>query len=80
LRRSPALRAHPLSRAACVVLHPEDALALGLGHGSNATVSGVTLPVEISKRVPRGGAWIETGHSVTAALPHYGSALDIAKV
>jgi len=79
LRRSPALKAHPLSRAAGVVLHPEDALALGLGHGSNAGVSGITLPVEISKRVPRGCAWIETGHLVTAGLPPYGSALDIAK-
>ncbi|MEO7430501.1 MAG: NADH-quinone oxidoreductase subunit NuoG [Dokdonella sp.] len=79
LRRSPALRAHPLSRSACVTVHPEDALALGVGHGANVTVSGVVLPVAISMRVPRGGAWIESGHSVTSALPAYGSALDITK-
>jgi NADH-quinone oxidoreductase subunit G len=79
LRRSPALQAHPLARAACVVLHPEDALALGLGHGANARVSGVALPVELSTRVPRGGAWIETGHAATATLPPYGAALDIVK-
>ena len=33
LRRLLAVQAHPLNRAACVTLHPEDALALGLGHG-----------------------------------------------
>ncbi len=79
LRRSPALQAHPLSRAACVTLHPEDALALGLGHGASAKVSGVELPVELSTRVPRGGAWIEAGHSATSSLPPYGAALDIVK-
>ncbi|MEO5561479.1 MAG: NADH-quinone oxidoreductase subunit NuoG [Dokdonella sp.] len=80
LRRSPALQAHPLSRAACVTLHPEDALALGLGHGVQTQVCGVTLPVELSMRVPRGAAWIEAGHSATATLPPYGAALDIVKV
>ncbi|MEO6688525.1 MAG: NADH-quinone oxidoreductase subunit NuoG [Dokdonella sp.] len=80
LRRSPALQAHPLTRAVCVTLHPEDALALGLGNGAQAQVSGVALPVELSTRVPRGGAWIEAGHSATAALPPQGAALDIVKV
>jgi len=79
LRRSPALQAHPLSRDARVTLHPEDALALGIGHGADARVSGVVLPVELSARVPRGGAWIETGHSATSSLPPYGAALDIVK-
>ena len=79
LRRSPALQAHPLARAACVTLHPEDALALGLGHGAYARVSGTSLPVELSTRVPRGGAWIEAGHGATATLPPYGAALDIVK-
>jgi NADH-quinone oxidoreductase subunit G len=79
LRRSPALQAHPLSRAACVVLHPEDALALGLGHGSAARVHGTMLPVEISLRVPRGAAWIEAGHAAVAALPPHGAPLDIVK-
>ncbi len=79
LRRSPALQAHPLARKACVTLHPQDALALGLGAGANANVSGTQLPVELSTRVPRGGAWIETGLSATAKLPPYGAALDIVK-
>jgi len=79
LRRSPALQAHPLSRHVGVALHPEDALALGLGQGASARVSGVVLPVELSTRVPRGGAWIESGHAATASLPPYGATLDIAK-
>jgi NADH-quinone oxidoreductase subunit G len=79
LRRSPALQAHPLARPACVTLHPEDALALGLGHGANARVSGVELPVVLSNRVPRGAAWIEAGLKASAALPPYGASLDIAK-
>ncbi|MDR2013025.1 MAG: NADH-quinone oxidoreductase subunit NuoG [Rhodanobacter sp.] len=79
VRRSPALQAHPLNRPACVTLHPQDALALGLGHGANACVAGVTLPVELSTRVPRGAAWIEAGHGAASKLPPYGSAIDIAK-
>ena len=79
LRRSPALQAHPLNRAASVTLNPEDALALGLGHGSAARVDGVDLPVELSRRVPRGAAWIEAGHSAASALPAHGASLEIVK-
>jgi NADH-quinone oxidoreductase subunit G len=79
LRRSPALQAHPLARAAHVTLHPEDALALGLGHGAEANVSGAVLPVEISTRVPRGAAWVEAGLKASSVLPPYGATLDISK-
>ncbi|HEX7770216.1 MAG TPA: NADH-quinone oxidoreductase subunit G, partial [Dokdonella sp.] len=79
LRRSPALQAHPLNRPACVALHPEDALGLGVGHGSTARVNGVELPVELSLRVPRGAAWIEAGHAAAATLPPHGAPLDIVK-
>ena len=79
LRRSPALQAHPLAQRACVVLNPQDGLALGLAHGATASVSGVVLAVELSMRVPRGGAWIEGGHAATAAVPPCGAELDIAK-
>ena len=79
VRRSPALQAHPLARKACVTLHPQDALALGLGSGAKARVCGVELAVEVSMRVPRGGAWIEAGHAATKTLPPYGAALDIVK-
>jgi NADH-quinone oxidoreductase subunit G len=79
LRRTPSLQAHPLTRGALAVLHPEDALALGLGHGANASVGGMILPVELSKRVPRGAVWIEAGYAETAMLPPHGAALDITK-
>ncbi|HEY0179529.1 MAG TPA: molybdopterin-dependent oxidoreductase, partial [Dokdonella sp.] len=79
LRRAPALQAHPLARLRGVVLHPEDALARGLGHGGRARIGDAVLPVEVSARVPRGAAWIEAGHAETAALPAYGAALDVVK-
>jgi NADH-quinone oxidoreductase subunit G len=79
VRRSPALQAHPLARSARVTLNPEDALALGLGAGSTARVSGAELPVELSSRVPRGGAWIEAGLKGSAQLPPHGASLDITK-
>ena len=79
LRHSPALQAHPLARAACVTLHPQDALALGLGDGMHARVCDVVLPVELSTRVPRGGAWIEAALAATAMLPPYGAPLAIVK-
>ena len=42
-------------------------------------MNGFALPVQLSKRVPRGGAWIEAGHAATALLPPYGATLDIVK-
>jgi NADH-quinone oxidoreductase subunit G len=72
LRRSPALQAHPLTRAPCVVMHPEDALAAGLVQGEMARVSdthgSATLPVEISADVAKGAIWIESCHGATAPL------------
>jgi NADH-quinone oxidoreductase subunit G len=79
VRRAPALQAHPLARPACLALHPEDALALGLGEGSNANVDGHMLPVKVTARVPRGGAWIEAGLSGAKALPPHGAVLHIAR-
>jgi NADH-quinone oxidoreductase subunit G len=79
VRRSPALQAHPLAQPASVTLHPEDALALGLSAGANARVGGTLLPVLISTRVPRGGAWVEAGLGGAKALPGHGAALDIAR-
>ena len=79
LRRSAALQAHPLARAAYVALHPDDAAALGLADGGQAEIDGVALPVEVSTRVPRGAAWIEAGLAASATLPAYGAVLDITK-
>jgi NADH-quinone oxidoreductase subunit G len=79
LRRTPSLQAHPLTRGARATLNPEDALALGIGHGANARVGSATLPVDISRRVPKGAVCIEAGYAETAMLPPYGAALDITK-
>jgi NADH-quinone oxidoreductase subunit G len=72
LRRSPALQAHPLTSAASVTLHPDDAHAAGLANGAMAKVSDAngtaTLPVEISARVAKGSVWIESCHGATAPL------------
>ncbi len=79
LRRTPSLQAHPLTRGAQATLNPEDGLALGLGQGATARVADILLPVELSKRVPRGAVWIEAGYVDTATLPPYGSVIEIAR-
>ncbi|HEX5757427.1 MAG TPA: NADH-quinone oxidoreductase subunit NuoG, partial [Arenimonas sp.] len=69
LRRAAALNAHPLTRGARIVLHPEQALALGLAEGAMAKVDdGVgkcALPVAVDARVAKGAAWIESGYEAT---------------
>jgi NADH-quinone oxidoreductase subunit G len=80
LRHTPALQAHPLTRGALAMMNPEDGLALGLGQGASARFAGVALPVELSKRVPRGAVWIEAGYAETAALPAHGASVDIARI
>jgi len=72
VRRAEALQAHPLTLGARVVLHPEDAGAVGVHVDgvvklSNGTGT-ATLPVATSDRVARGCAWIESGYGATAAL------------
>jgi NADH-quinone oxidoreductase subunit G len=83
VRRSPALQAHPLTGVCSIGLHPEDALALGIGNGGKAKVlSGaveVELPVVVTRAVPRGGAWIEKTWKQTRALPGNGAALTVTR-
>ncbi|MEO8741563.1 MAG: molybdopterin-dependent oxidoreductase, partial [Lysobacteraceae bacterium] len=72
LRRSAALQAHPLTRAASVTLHPDDAKTAGVAQGEMAQVSDAngssTLPVEVSARVAKGAVWIESCFCATAPL------------
>jgi NADH-quinone oxidoreductase subunit G len=72
LRRAAALNAHPLTTGPQVILHPDDARALGLAEGAMAKVSDGTgtaaLPVVISARVASGSAWIESGYEATAPM------------
>ena len=72
LRRAAALNTHPLTRGACIVLHPEDALARGLAAGAMAKVGdgigSAALPVQVDVRVAKGAAWIESGYDATAPM------------
>ncbi len=79
VRRAPALAAHPLTRGACIAMHPADALALGLGNGSSARVDGVVLPVDVDARVARGAVLVEAGYAETALLAPHGASLTIGR-
>ncbi|PIQ37096.1 MAG: NADH-quinone oxidoreductase subunit G [Lysobacterales bacterium CG17_big_fil_post_rev_8_21_14_2_50_64_11] len=72
VRRAAALQAHPLNAGPRALLHPEDALALGLAEGAMAKfaddVGQAVLPVSVSGRVAKGAVWIESGYSATAPL------------
>jgi len=84
LRRAAPLQQHPLSRGARVLLHPDDAKALGLEAGKIARVDNgrgkAALPVELSDRVPVGAAWIEKGHRATSAVAGTGLNLTVTGV
>ncbi len=83
VRRAKSLQAHPLTGHAAVGLHPEDAIALGLSNDAQAKVSAdgaeATLPVIVTRAVPRGSAWIEATWSETSALPPTGSVVTVAR-
>ena len=79
LRRSPALGAHPLSRAPAVRLHPAEIAARGLVAGAPVRIGDVVLPLQADAAVPRATAWIEAGHAATATLAPYGAALTLDK-
>jgi NADH-quinone oxidoreductase subunit G len=83
VRRAKSLQDHPLTGSAAIGLNPEDALALGLAQGAQARVSGgeaeATLPVIITRAVPRGAAWVESTWSETRALPPTGAPLTVTR-
>jgi len=83
VRRSAPLQAHGLTLAPAVALHPEDALARGLGEGAIARVEDgrgtAVLPVRVSRLVVRGTAWVERGHEASAPLAPAGSTLQIER-
>jgi NADH-quinone oxidoreductase subunit G len=83
VRRAKSLQSHPLTGHAAVGLHPEDALALGISGDAQAKVSAgdveATLPVIVTRAVPRGSAWIEATWSQTKALPPSGSIINVAR-
>ena len=83
LRRAAPLNAHTLTRGARIVLHPDDAASRELTDGGLAKVNDgrgtATVPVTLSARVPRGGAWIETGYDATAPIAGNGAILNVSR-
>lgn len=83
LRRAAPLQAHPLAAGARLMLHADDAAALGLAAGAMARIDDgrgkAALPVEISARVPRGCAWIERGYAATAPIAGTGASLTVTR-
>ncbi|MEZ5543994.1 MAG: NADH-quinone oxidoreductase subunit NuoG [Lysobacteraceae bacterium] len=83
LRRSAPLAAHPLTKGACAVLNPEDALARGLAADAMAKIDDgrgkAALPVAISHRVPRGAILIERGYDATAPIAGTGAVLMVTR-
>ncbi|WP_058834938.1 NADH-quinone oxidoreductase subunit NuoG [Luteimonas abyssi] len=72
VRRAAALQSHPLNLGPRIVLHPEDAQAIGAAHDGMAKVSNhagtATLQVTVSDQVARGAVFVESGYGATAAL------------
>ncbi|RNF85197.1 NADH-quinone oxidoreductase subunit NuoG [Montanilutibacter psychrotolerans] len=72
VRRAAALQSHPLNLEPRAVLHPADALSLGLAEGVvgkfSTSAGTATLPVVTSDKVARGTVWVEGGHGATAPL------------
>ncbi len=72
VRRAGALQAHPLTLGARIVLHPQDAQALGLSADALTKVGNgagtATLLAALSDAVAPGCVWIESGYGVTAPL------------
>ena len=72
VRRAAPLQETPLGCPPGVTLHPQDALALGLGQGGEAQVTGedcvLELPVRVDSAVPQGGAWIVAAQASTAGI------------
>ena len=83
LRRSAPLNAHPLTRGARAMLHPEDAKSRGLESGAVAKIGDgrgkAALPVELDARVPRGAILIERGYDATAPIAGNGAVLTVTR-
>ncbi len=81
VRRAPALAATPLATSARIALNPSDLASRNLVAGSEVTVSDGLASARLiaveDASVPSGGAWIELGHSETAALAPNGAQLTV---
>jgi NADH-quinone oxidoreductase subunit G len=71
-RRASALQAHPLTVGPRAVVHPDEAVRLGVADGAMAKFGNdagtATLQVTVDDRVAPGCVWIESGYGATAPL------------
>jgi NADH-quinone oxidoreductase subunit G len=80
VRRAPALQSTVLGESGELRLHPEDALALGIGQAGDVAVGGVRFACVASPEVPRGVCRVASGFASTAALPVTGARIQIERV
>jgi len=80
VRRAPALQGTVLGESGELRVHPEDAIALGLGQSGTVTVGGRSFACSASPEVPRGVCRVPSGFNSTAALPTTGQRIHIERV
>ena len=80
VRRAAALQATVLAGDDSLALHPEDALALGVGQSSQVAIGGQRYACHASAEVPRGVCRVPSGYASTAALPATGQRIQIEQV
>ena len=79
VRRSPALQSTVLADEPALALHPEDAIALGVGSSGKVIAAGREYSCEASVAVPRGVLYVRSGSADTAALPLTGERLTLSR-
>ena len=80
VRHSAALQGTPLGESGQLKLHPEDALALGIGQQGTLKIADVSYLCEAASEVPRGVCMVIGRSASTAALPVTGERLQLEQV
>jgi len=80
VRHAPALQSTPLGENGHLKLHPEDALALGIGQHGALKIDGVSYRCDASHLVPRGVCVVIGASAATAALPQTGERVQLTQV
>jgi NADH-quinone oxidoreductase subunit G len=80
VRRAAALQATVLAKQSMLALHPEDALALGVGSSGKVIVGGREYDCAASVAVPRGVCYVRSGCAETAELPVTGQRIQLTGV
>jgi len=80
VRRAPALQGTVIGETGELRLHPQDALALGIGQSGEVDIAGQRHACTASPEVPRGVCRVPSGFASTAALPATGARIQIERV